>query len=212
MHLVLLLLLLMLLLLILSSYTVDCVGVLGLPPAEDIESLTREYQDSLTLAYGEERLFPALEFPFKGRIIGWKFAATDNTGGARPHLNSWSLMSGNMYDRGPGEDLGECVTSEIRLDSFTVFIHESGPPSPGIEFSRGSILGLFMRPQGRADFVPYLYDGNLQSEVNASAEGSFSYYREVQAPRSNIAAISRLPKQDQLLPLMSLELCESLST
>lgn len=184
--------------------------MIGLPPADEIESLSHEYQSTLTLAYREERFFPALQFPFSGRIIGWKIAATDNVGGTHPIVTPWSFDGVDEYIKGEALDFSECVTSEIRLDNLTVFIHESGPPSPGVPFTRGDILSLFMRPENSANFVAYLYNGNFQSEVNASADGNFSYYRRVQSPRDATTKINQLQLRDQLLPLMSLELCKSL--
>lgn len=183
----------------------------GLPSAESIGNFTLTYQDTLSLQYSQDRLFPSLTFTFDGRIVGWTFAATDNRGGGRPQIGVWSLDSntGSYSVRGR-EILDECVSSEVKLDTnITVSIHNGGPPRPGLPFNRGDILGVFMRPSGIADFVPYLYNGSLQSDVGPFG-GYFSYFLSRRTPRSAESGIlSDINiNRDLLLPLMSLKLCK----
>ncbi len=201
-----------------SSYAFCCAvegaGLVGLPPAEEIETLASTYQDSLSSQYAQQRVFPLLEFTFDGRIIGWTFAATENIGGQEPILTVWRPMPNDMrhFDLLPAqsEQLDECVTSMFPLDDGRiVFVHDSGPTSPGISFSRGDRLGLYLQQQSRADFVPYLYNGSLQSEVN-SPDGTYSQYQGADRFRRG-QDISPNSPRDQLLPLIALELCKSIS-
>jgi hypothetical protein len=187
-------------------HAVDSVGVTGLPPAEDLERLARDYQGTLELGFREERFFPALTFPFNGMIIGWKIATTRRSGGTNPIITPWSF-EGVEYKRGQQMETTECIISELPLNNFTVFIHESGPEPPGVPFNRSDILSVFMRPENNVRFVPYLYNGNLQTEVSASAGGVYSLFRNVQRPRDPTVRLERL-NPDALLPLLSLELCE----
>lgn len=189
---------------------VSGVGMLGLPSAGAIESLVVEYQSTLSLRFRQERFFPSLRFPFNGRIIGWKMAAVlySDRGRTQPILAPWSFDE-EEYVRGEAVDILPCIASTIPLDNFTVFVHENGPEPPGVPFNEGDVLSLFVRPENNANFVPYLYNGNLQSTVNASSDGNFSYFRNVQVPRDSAADLNRLPNRDVLLPLLALELCES---
>ena len=195
-------------------FAVECQGLKGLPPATSLENLAVQYRDSFTLpgGGGQQRLFPALNFTFRGRIIGWKVAATEfNDGNGRPILSVWSTSDGDTYTRKQSKFLEECILSMVRLENKAiVFIHSDGPPSPGINFDRGDILGLFMR-QEIAEFVPYLYDGSSQSAVNPK-NGTFSYILRETIPRSNSIRLSERSERnrDRLLPLMSLELCKQM--
>ena len=172
-----------------------------------LESLVRTYQDHLSLHYSQQRLFPFLTFNFTGRIIGWKFAAADNFGGGRAILSVWS-PNNLAYAITEEYFMEMCPSLEFTLDDGrTVFIHESGPIPPGIEFNPGDFLGLFMRPRDVADFVIYLYDGNQQSAISAM-NGYFSYSIDERGPSVKEVVLSAINERDQLLPLISLHLCE----
>ena len=192
---------------------VECVQVPGLPEASSIEELVLDYQDSLALEYRQERLFPDLRFPFDGRIVGWTFAAFDSfMGGGDPVFTLWSFHSDqDIHFRSESVGLTGCLRSTVVLDNGdTVSIRNSGPPAPGIEFNSGDIFGFLLRPDNIATTVPYLYDGMLQTDVNPDQFGNFSYYRIVRAPRAshNLTNVEDLPFADDLLPLISLELCK----
>ena len=180
-----------------------------MPPARLIEELAWTYQSSFNIEHSQQRLFPALEFTFRGRIIGWKFAATENVGGARPILSVWSSNATDRYTLSGNVFLDECITSRVQLSTRVAFIHESGPPSPGLTFNRGDILGLFMRPRDTADFVPYLYNGNRQSDINPRPANFYSYILNTQGPRTTDVSLSNIMNGDRLLPLMALELCKN---
>ena len=71
---------------------------------------------------------------------------------------------------------------------------------------------MFMSPEDLADFVPYLYDGNLQFAVSPDTGERFSVFRNVRNPRDDTVKLDVLATRglvDDLLPLMSLQLCES---
>lgn len=194
-------------------FAVECVTVPGLPEASSIEDLVLEYQDSLELRYTEERLFPDLQFSFDGRIVGWTFASRNlYNGGADPIFTLWSFHSeGDIHYRSRSTVLNGCVISRVFLDNgVKVSIRSSGPSAPGIEFNSGDIFGFFMRPEDITTIVPYLYNGRLQTDVSSDQFGNFSYYRSVRTPRANhnLTNVESLPFADDLLPLISLELCK----
>lgn len=194
-------------------FAVECVEVPGLPEASSIEELVIDYQDSLELGYAQERLFPDLQFPFDGMIVGWTFAALDSfSGGGNPIFTVWSFHSeADIHFRSTSVGLLGCLVSEVVLDNgVTVSIRNGGPSAPGIEFRSGDIFGYFMRPAGIATIVPYLYDGNLQTDISPDEFGNFSFYRINRAPRAsnNLTNVEDLPFADDLLPLISLDLCK----
>lgn len=174
-----------------------------------IETLVRTYQDHLSLQYSQQRLFPLFKFNFTGKIIGWKFASFNSMGRGRPNISVWSPL--NMaYVTSDYDLIDECFSSVITLDdNREVFIIESGPTPPGISFMPGDFLGLFMRPQEVADFVVYMYDGSRQSVINKTTDYFSCSIAAQGAGRTSVDLNDISDKdRDQLLPLLSLHLCE----
>lgn len=184
-----------------------CQGLLGLPKADLIPTLLLRYEDSLTFLYQNQILFPTLEFKFRGKIIGWTFAAVENSGGGRAILSTWYNNGGDRYVSRNDQLVDWCFSSTVTLSNGTeVIIHEGGPVE-GIDFYDGDILGLFIRPQNIADYDIYLYNGNEQSEVDNTSNGYFSFSYSSRGPRFSDVRLSAATSA-QLLPLISLELCE----
>ena len=181
---------------------------------EALETLVLDYQDNLSLQYSQDRVFPSLRFNFTGRIIGWAFAATDNEGGGRPRIGVWGRddPASDQYSINTTVSrafLDECIVDQIELDNnVSVFLHQSGPEPPGLDFNAGDILGLFMQRAEIADYVPYLYNASLESDIGVEPVGGFfSYYLERGVPRDRSISLGSA-EFDQLLPLLSLKLCE----
>ncbi len=92
-----------------------------------------------------------------------------------------------------------------------ISFHNSGPSAPGISFDNGDILGLLIRRESVSNFAPFLYDGTLQTRVSAVTGTEFSYFFTTagERPDNSLTVGGPTLRSDSLLPLLSLELCES---
>ena len=171
----------------------ECVAILP----ENVSHLMLQ-KPTLTLEYQQLRLFPNITFNCDGSIVGWSMIAPQHTArGGLTELSVWTQISeSGTFRKTSSALLSPCIRTVISAED-NMYLHENILEEP-MEFHSGNILGMLLRPIGRARFPPYF----MSKESFVS-----TFSRAGSSPANDTENTSG--ESDDKFPLISLVICKS---
>ncbi len=175
----------------------------ALPETDD---LTLEPVSHLEIHHKELWLFPSLRFSCHGFVISWKLAASpERNGKGRSELSVWrelSNSSGNRYVKFGRQFMDRNPTDNYTLGGVDMVIHSGRFEEPYLRFGPRDVLGLLMRQQSSASYVPYLRTVNV-----SGSHTPLGYFIPRAGSPENDSFVAREKRGKDILPVIGLELC-----